>query len=454
MTSSDQPVIYGLDARMGLKKEAMYGLQHMILFTANAAIMPVIIAKGLGLDDVSISEMLLRTFFLCGLLSILQTRFGHRYTIIDGPSGMWLSVWICLASVTSEMGGDLAALRAHLEFGMIIAGLFIIGLGLSGGMKHIAKLFSPLVNGVFLVLMPIQLSKSFIAGMLGTVYGGAEIDKGSFLAFWVTVIVMILLNIFGPPFVKSIAILISIAAGWVFAAAIGLGSFSDMPEPSSFILIPKLFAWGTPAFDPGILITCILGSFLLFANVIASLFGMADVLGENFSEKQLNRGTVFFGVTTIATGSFATIGFVPFATSIGIVRMTGVAARRPFYLGSAAMIVLSVIGPVGIFFASIPPAVGYGSLTVLFAVILKQGTDYIRKADLSERRGIALGIAMLTGTGVMMQPLAVFEILPSLIVPFVSNGLLVGVILAIILEQALKERPVKEKKEKGKIDVR
>ena len=439
----DPDVKYGLDANLEPGKVAAYGFQHMILLIANSAIMPVIVARGLGLDSAEISSMLLRTFFICGILCILQTRFGHRYPIIDGPSGMWLSVWIGLASVTSAMGGDYAALRTHLEFGMLIAGIFVIILGFSGCMKHIAKLFTPLVNGVFLILMPIQLSKSFMGGMLGTVYGGTEIDMKSFSAFWVTVVAMILINIFATPFVKSIAILIGIAIGWVFAAAIGIGTehFADISESKSFFMLPEIFAWGTPAFDPGILMTCVIGSFLLFANFFASTIGMADLLKEEFTVRQINRGTIFFGVTTLATGAFSTIGFVPFATSIGIVRMTSVAARKPFYIGSAAMIILGVIGPIGLFFAAIPPAVGYGSLSVLFAIIIKQGTDFVKKAELTERKGFAFGLAMICGTGIMMQPFDVFHNIPTLLVPFVSNGLLVGVVISIILEQVMKERP-------------
>jgi len=435
-------VKYDLEEIMEPGKNAAYSLQHMVLFIANAAIIPVIIAKNLGLSDVEISEMLLRTFFFCGLLSILQTRFGHRYPIIDGPSGLWLTVWINLASVTSALGGDLAALRTNIVFGMMVAGLFVIVLGFSGLMKYIAKLFSPLVNGVFLVLMPIQLSKSFISGMLGTVYGGNEIDLWSLTAFWITVTSMILVNIFGTPFIKSIAILIAIAIGWVYAVAIGIGNFGDMSGLSSVIILPEIFPWGNPTLDPGILITILLGSFLIFSNIIASLHGMADLIKDGFNEKRLNRGTIFFGVTTIATGAFGTIGGVPFATSIGIVRMTGVAARRPFYIGSAAMIILGILGPVGMFFAAIPPSVGYGAILVLFGVIVKQGIDFFRKGELSERKGLALGISLLTGTGIMMQPLSLFESLPSVIEPFVSNGLLVGVILSVILEQALKERKV------------
>ena len=435
-----EKIKYGLDAKLNNRETMAYSLQHLVLLIANSAIMPIIVARAIGLNETEISEMLLRTFFLCGIMSILQTRFGHRYPIIDGPSGLWLTVWIGLANVVASMQGDLAALRTHLELAMIIAGVCVIILGLSGRMKYIAKLFSPLVNGVFLILMPIQLSKSFIGGMFGTVYGGNEIDVYSFAAFWVTVIVMILVNIYGSPFLKSIAILIGIAIGWVFATIIGIGSFGDMSGLTSFFVLPQVFAWGAPTFDPGILITCIIGSFLLFANVLASMIGMADVLGDDLTEKQLNRGTAFVGVSAILTGSFSTVGFVPFATSMGIVRMTDVATRKPFYIGSIAMIVLGVLGPVGLFFAAIPPAVGYGAMTVLFAVIIKQGIDYLRKAELTERKGLALGIAMLTGTGIMMQPFSLFDSLPQIIVPFASNGLLVGVILAIILEQVLKEK--------------
>ena len=78
-------VKYGLDAQLEPGKVVVYGLQHMVLFLANCAIMPVIIGKGLGLEGAAISEMLLRTFFVCGVLSFLQARFGHRYPIIDGP---------------------------------------------------------------------------------------------------------------------------------------------------------------------------------------------------------------------------------------------------------------------------------------------------------------------------------------------------------------------------------
>jgi xanthine/uracil permease len=253
-------------------------------------------------------------------------------------------------------------------------------------------------------------------------------------------VALLLINVFGTSFLKSIAILIGIIIGWIFAVIIGIGDFGDMSSLTSLIVLPQVFAWGAPVFDPGILITCIIGSFLLFVNIIASLFGMAYALEDDISDRQLNRGTMFVGVSAILTSVFPTIGFVPFSTSIGIIRMTSVATRKPFYIGSIALIILGILGPVGLFFSAIPPSVGYGAMIVLFAVVMKQGFDFVKKAEITERRGLVLGISILIGTGIMMQPFSLFTNLPAFIIPFVSNGLLVGVMLSIILEQVMKEK--------------
>jgi xanthine/uracil permease len=86
---------------------------------------------------------------------------------------------------------------------------------------------------------------------------------------------------------------------------------------------------------------------------------------------------------------------------------------------------------------------------ILFAIIMKQGIDCFQKVHITERKGLAIGVSMLVGVGVMMQPFDVFNNLPEVIVPFASNGLLIGVILAIILEQILKKDDPEEQRERG-----
>nr|WP_315020217.1 purine/pyrimidine permease [uncultured Aminipila sp.] len=434
---------YGLDEKMPTGECLMYGLQHLIYFLAGAAIMPVIVAAYLGLNHNQTTEMLQRTFFLCGIISIIQTRFGHRYPIVDGPAGLWMGILITLTSATTAFGGSLASLRTDLEMGMILSGGLIIIIGLTGLISRISKVFTPLVNGVFLILMVLQLSGTLMKGMTGTTKGAGEISLANVLVFLLTAGIILLINIKGKGFVKSVATLIGVAIGWCTALMLGIGEKINLTGTSLFSL-PKVFAWGMPTFNGGVVITCMVGCVMLFANVIASINGMADVAQDKVIPKQLNRSIGFYGFTAVMTGIVPTVGFVPFASSMGVIAMTGVASRRPFYLGSAFMIVLGLIAPVGSFFASIPPSVGYAAMMIVFALILGQGLREFQRVEFTQRENLIVGISMLVGMGVMFLPSALFISLPGFWKYIFSNGLIVGMLMSIILEQlVLREKLIK-----------
>jgi len=117
--------------------------------------------------------------------------------------------------------------------------------------------------------------------------------------------------------------------------------------------------------------------------------------------------------------------------------MTRVASRKPFILGSALMIVLGVIGPVGAFFASMPPSVGYSALMIVFSMILGQGLREFTKRQLDLKETMTIGISLILGMGIMFLPAGVFASMPQGLRYIVSNGLVVGIIVAILLEHVL-----------------
>ena len=117
--------------------------------------------------------------------------------------------------------------------------------------------------------------------------------------------------------------------------------------------------------------------------------------------------------------------------------MTGVASRRPFYLGSALMIGLGLIAPVGAFFASIPPAVGYSAMMIVFALIFGQGLRELQRIEFTPRENFIVGISMLVGMGIMFLPTSIFVALPGFAKFIFSNGLIDGMLMTIILEQLI-----------------
>lgn len=89
-----------------------------------------------------------------------------------------------------------AVLRTDLETGMIIGGAVIIILVLLGLMKKLVALFTPLINGVLILLMVLQISPSIVKGMTGITSENTVIDGKSMVVFFFTMMLILLLNMF------------------------------------------------------------------------------------------------------------------------------------------------------------------------------------------------------------------------------------------------------------------
>lgn len=375
---------YGLEDVVPRQELPLYTLQHIVYFAAGIIVLPIAVGLYLGLSQGEIAEFLQRTFFLCGVVTLLQLSFGHRYPIIDGPAGLWASMLIVMCLVVSEMGDSLGELRRDLQLGILIAGGLVALLAASGLIVKISKLFTPIVNGVIILLMVLQMSETFIRGALGVT--------------------------------------------------------DESPAMEQIFSIPRVWAFGTPSFDPGVTITCVIGALVLLSMSFASLNSMAEAVGETVTDRRLSKTVLFHGIATILTGIFAVIPFMPFVSSTGVVLMTGVAARKPFRIACVCMIVFGIFSPVAAFLSSMPSTVAYAASTVVFSLILGQGLKEFQKVRLTNRESYIIGISMISGMGVMFLPDQAFSALPETVHFIASNGLVTGTILAMALEQIFRKK--------------
>ena len=428
--------LYGLEEKVPAGKSCIYGLQYLVYFLAGSAIMPVIIGAYLGLDQAEIAQMLQRTFLLSGGVSIIQVLVGHRFPIIDGPAGLWMGLLIILSGSATAFGKDLAVLRTDLELGMICAGIMVVIVGLTGAINKILKIFTPVVNGTFLVLMVLQMSATVIKGATG-ISSGYETIQGKFLiVFLVTTVIIVVINLKAKGFFQSIATLIGVVCGWILTYALGIAP-AFISSGRGFIAVPQPFAWGAPTVDASVIITCIIGEFVLFSNFATSINGMSDLLETPLEKKQVKRATLLFGLTAGLTGLFPVTGFVPFASAPSTTKITRVAARGPFIIGGIFMMILGIIAPVCTFFAAIPPSVGYSAMMIVFAMMFEQGIREYKKITFTNREGFIVGISFMIGAGIMFLNASAFAELPQMLRYIVSNGLIMGLIIALLMEHVL-----------------
>ncbi len=204
---------YGPDDRVPVKQSIAYAGQHIIFFIASAVVMPIMVGYAMGLSQEDVGALLQRTLVLCGVMSALQTCFGPRYPIMDGPAGLWSGLLILMASSMTTFGKDLSVLRTDLETGMMVAGALIMLLVVIGLMGPMLRLFTPVINGVLMVMMSLQISPSIVKGMTGITAENHLIVGKSVIVFLFTMFLILFINMYAKGFFRSIATFIGVIAG-------------------------------------------------------------------------------------------------------------------------------------------------------------------------------------------------------------------------------------------------
>lgn len=428
--------------------------QWFIFLLINSIPLPIVIGDIFQLSPEEVSSLMQRIFFVVGISSFLQGWLGHRLPIIEGPAGLWVSVFVILAEVAAQQGESTKETLQILEGGLIIAAILLFVLGLTRNVHRILTLFTPLVTGSFLFILALQLGGVFLEGMMGLQGEPLRPDYSvTILSFAVFFLIIIVSNK-GKGWVKNYAVLIGIISGWSVYALLGKTSASSL-STDSLIKLPEVFAWGPPQFNVGMTITAVLLTFILISNMIAAIVAVKEAVPESQvkEEQVFNRSSWAGGISHFLSSLFSTIGVVPLSVSAGFIRLTKQTGIRPFLVASLMLSGLSVIPEFVHFLALLPQPIASAALLASFVQMIGIAFQSILKEELDQRRLTILGITLLIGIGVMFLPSSVFQGLPSILQYVLSNGLIVGVIIVILMEQLWKAKDRKEGYNENKMDA-
>jgi len=425
--------MYKLEERPSTAITFLASLQWMVFIISGNLVVPLIIGHIFGLSIQEIGELTQRTIFLTGLTSLLQGLWGHRLPLLEGVAGMWWGVFIILGSTAAALGNDPKTILAQLQTGLICAGLFLVIIGSLGLINWLQKFFTPLVTGTYLILLALQLSGSFLKGMLGLENG--RIDwKIAILSFFLVILVL-LLSLRGKGWWKSMTALLGLVIGWGIFRFFHLGPLQPVLSlEKNWFALPAFFNWGYPLWDGGIVLTSLLTSLILISNLVASINAMETTLEEKFSPVTYKKGGIYNGIANILAGVWSCVGTIPLSISVGFIGMTGIASRIPFLIGCVLVTLVGLFPKIGYFFADIPISVAYSVTFVSFSQMIGLGLKNIYSTQLNERNLTVFSLSLITGIGVMFLPAETFNSLPSLLRYILGNGLLFGVLVVLALE--------------------
>ncbi|SMB90599.1 Xanthine/uracil permease [Thermanaeromonas toyohensis ToBE] len=410
----------------------LYALQWVVFHLGVIISVPVIAGSALGMSAWEIARLSQITFFLTGLASLIQVKFGHGVLLVEGPAAPWWAAYILLASMAAGTGKSLVQVRTNIEGAMIVVGVILAIMAWARLITRWRSLFTPRITGVLLTVLGLQIGG---VGVKGIISGGIKLFGIGLLVL----IMVVYLTLNGRGMLKQGAIVVGVAFGWVLSLVTGSSSFPRIKDVG-LISLPSLFPWGRPTFDFGTLFSLSLLGILLIPNVIGSISAWEAATGDRLSANKYDRGLAASGVVNIMSGLGGGVGTIPFAISAGLISVTGNASSPPFILACLMFIAMGLFPPLGRLIGSIPQPVVAAVLLVSGSSLAVIGLKDMLREEIAIRESYIIGLSLLLGIGVMLLPSSYWAKVPAWAAGALSNGVIVGTLTSILLEHVILRR--------------
>lgn len=408
-------------------KLAALGLQHVLAFYAGAVIVPLLIAGSLGLDEATTIHLINADLLTCGLATLIQAvgvgkHIGVRLPIIQGVTTTAVSPIIAIGMSAGDQ-------PLPTIYGAIIAaGIFTFFAAPVFG--RVLKYFPPIVTGTVLLVMGTSLL-AVSANDFVNYADGVPAARDLLYGFG-TLTIIIIVQRFFRGFLGTLSVLLGLVIGTGVAFVLGDTSFDGVREADA-IGMTTPFYFGMPKFDIMAILSLIIVMIITMVETTGDVFATGEIVKKRIKRDDVVRAIRADGLSTTLGGVMNSFPYTCFAQNVGLVRLTGVKSRWVAVSAAGFMIILGLLPKAAAVVAAIPSPVLGGASLALFANVAWAGLQTIAKEDISDGRNAAivttaLGLAML----VTFKP-DVATAFPEWAQIFVSSGMSIGAITAILL---------------------
>ena len=405
---------------------AVLGLQHLLAMYSGSILVPIMIAGALGYNAHQLTYLISTDIFMCGVATFLQVQLNKYFGI-----GLPVVLGVAFQSVAplSMIG---ASHGSGAMFGaLIVSGIYVILV--SGFFSKIANLFPSIVTGSVITTIGLTLIPVAIGNM------GNNAPKPtvqSLILAVVTILIILVVNIYTTGFIKSISILIGLIAGTAIAASMGLVDFTPVAQ-APVVHVPTPFFFGAPKFEiTSIVMMCIIATVSMVESTGVYL-ALSDITKDPINSTRLRNGYRAEGLAVLLGGIFNTFPYTGFSQNVGLVKLSGIKTRLPIYYAAAFLVLLGLLPKFGALAQIIPSPVLGGAMLVMFGFVSIQGMQILARVDFEHNEHNFLIAAVSIAAGVGLNNSTLFNGLPTGFQMFFANGIVVASVLAIVLNAIL-----------------
>ncbi len=407
------------------------GFQAMVILIAPIVVTVAIIMRSANQPESYLAWAVFTAVVISGAITILQAarvgRFGSGYILFMGTSPTFLVVCV----LAMEAGGP-------AMMGTLIVASAAFYFLLSARLAALRRVITPLVSGVVIMLLAAMVAP-IVFRMLGDVPEATPAAAAPLIAA-ATLGVVAPLALRAPRAWQLWAPLIGVVAGCAASSFFGLYDYQGVLD-AAWVGLPGM-EW--PGLDLGF------GAefwALLVTFALISLVSALETVGDGVAVQQVSRRqprTTDFrviqgalnadGLGNVLSGLAGTVPNTTYSTSIPVIALTGVAARRVGVYAGIFLITAAFFPKITALLLAIPAPVVGAYITIFISLIFVEGMKTVMKDGLDQQKTLIVGLAFWIGLGFEYK--FVFpDLLSGAWQTLFGNGMVVGGIVAIVLVQ-------------------
>lgn len=418
---------YGQEDRPPWRLSAFLGFQHLLV-ALMYLIYPVLLIQEAGRSVEESRFMLMATLGVTGAMTLLQAHpgrcLGSGFLAVQVANPIFLP--LSLAAVRMGGLGLLAGLMAATG---------IVQIGFARVFHRLRSVFPAEVCGVVILMLGVSMVGVALRRCTGFDLGGAVVPRHLAIS-GLTLGLIIGMTVWGKGSLRLFAVGLGIAAGYLASWALGVvtrDTFSCL-STAPILAFP---AWAIPA--------CRLDLTLLPPFLLTGLIASLDVAGGLILCQKMNDGgwvrpdlgnlgcgILTDGLGNVMAGLCGAFGIGVGSSNIGLAMATGAASRRIAFATGFFLLALMFFPRATGALVLIPPPVMGAVLVYVAAFLIVSGAHIAMSRMMDERRTAMIGIALLAGLGVEIEP-DLFRSAPAFWQPFLSSSLALTAVTAIAL---------------------
>lgn len=427
----DVRLLVGVDDKISTGKAFLLGLQHVLAMDLYIA--PIIIAGLLALDASGTSFFIQMCFLATGIGTLIQTGFGIRLPVVQGPSYVPIGA---LAAIGGKLG--MAGMIGSIIPGALL--MAFVGYPLKWFAKAVRRFIPPLVGGTVIVIVGIALMPTAMSNIYNSPGSIATNSLVAAVSAAVLVACMLLGQKTGKAgtFFRLVSVLIAIFVGTVTASFFGGVDFSPV-KSAAWFSFPKFFPYGAPVFDISAILTMVFVYLIILIETTGTWFVVSTITGKELTEERLNRASFGEGLGCFVGALFGGTPMTGYSSNAGLLAVTGVASRMAIMAGGLILIALGLVPKLSAAITCIPEPVINGIFGIVCVAIVTNGMKVIQHISLNDRNMMVIGLPILLTIAVTVLPKDALQGAPDFVGYILSSNITVGALATLVLNQLIPE---------------